>query len=68
MFEIVEAAGEWIVKQAGNELARFGTEASAMAAVSERMRERPSDEPVAFSIRFTGRAVGPPRVQMRISK
>jgi hypothetical protein len=56
MFEIVETMDEWIVRQAGDEIARFDTEASAMNAVAERMRERPSDEPVSFSIRFSGRS------------
>ena len=56
MFEIVQSADEWIVLQAGTEVARFESQTSAMRAVSERMRERPADEPVAFSIRYSGRA------------
>ena len=56
MFEIVETAGKWVVRQEGREVARFHAEEHAMLAVSERMRDHAGDEPVAFSIRFNGRS------------
>ena len=55
MFEIVETAGEWIVRRGGLEVARYEAEAAAMRAVAERMLEEGGDEPVSFSIRYRGR-------------
>lgn len=56
MFEVVEAAGEWIVRHAGKEVARYEAQAAALQAVAQRMREHGgTDHPVAFAIRFAAR-------------
>ena len=56
MYEVVEAAGEWIVRQAGQEVARYDAQAAALQAVAERMRhEGPRDQPVSFGMRFQTR-------------
>lgn len=56
MFEVVEAAGEWIVRQGGLEVARFDAQAAALQAVAERIRlEGASDRPVSFAMRFQSR-------------
>jgi hypothetical protein len=56
MYEVVEAAGEWIVRQAGQEVARFDAQAAALQAVAERMRqESGGDAAVAFAMRFQNR-------------
>lgn len=53
MFEIVESAGEWIVREGGAEVARYEAQAVALRAIAERMREQsPQDQPVAFAIRY----------------
>lgn len=58
MYEVVEAAGEWIVRQAGEEVARYDAQAEALQAVSERMRQQGGggDHPVSFAMRFQARA------------
>lgn len=59
MYEVVEAAGEWIVRQGGRELARFSLQAAALQAVAVRMREElGSDRPASFAMRFESRAPG----------
>jgi hypothetical protein len=56
MYEVVEAAGEWIVRQGGLEVARFDAQATALQAVAERIRqEGPRDRPVSFALRFERR-------------
>jgi hypothetical protein len=56
MYEVVESAGEWIVRQAGREVARFDAQAAALQAVAERMRqESGGDAAVAFAMRFQNR-------------
>jgi hypothetical protein len=57
MYEVVEAAGEWIVRRRGLEVARFDAQAAALQAVAQRMREElEDDQPVSFSMRFQSRA------------
>lgn len=56
MYEVVEAAGEWIVRHAGLEVARYDAQASALRAVAERLRlEGVRDGPVSFAMRFQHR-------------
>jgi hypothetical protein len=56
MYEVVESAGEWIVRHAGREVARFDAQAAALQAVAERMRkESGGDAAVAFAMRFQNR-------------
>jgi len=57
MYEVVEAAGEWIVRQGGQEVARYDAQTAALQAVAERMREEAaSDQPVSFAMRFETRS------------
>lgn len=57
MYEVVEAAGEWIVRKAGLEVARYDVQAAALQAVAQRMRqESGGDAAVAFAMRFQARA------------
>jgi len=56
MYEVIEAAGEWIVRRAGLELARYDAQAAALRAVAERLRqESGGDAPVSFAMRFQSR-------------
>ncbi|CAN7219692.1 hypothetical protein LJR219_000742 [Phenylobacterium sp. LjRoot219] len=56
MYEVVEAAGEWIVRQSGQEVARYDAQAAALQAVAERMRlDGARDRPVSFGMRFQTR-------------
>jgi hypothetical protein len=56
MYEVVEAAGEWIVRQGGLEVARYDAQATALRAVAERIRlEGVRDRVVSFSMRFQSR-------------
>ena len=56
MYEVVEAAGEWIVRQGGLEVARYDAQATALQAVAERIRlEDARDRPVSFGMRFQTR-------------
>jgi len=56
MYEVVEAAGEWIVRQGGREVARYDLQAAALQAVAERMRqEGATDQPVSFAMHFQTR-------------
>lgn len=56
MYEVVEAAGEWIVRQGGLEVARYDAQALALRAVAERIRlEGARDRTVSFAMRFQTR-------------
>jgi hypothetical protein len=56
MYEVVESAGEWIVRQGGREVARFAAQSAALQAVAERLRrESGGDAAVAFAMRFQSR-------------
>jgi hypothetical protein len=56
MYEVVEIADEWVVRRAGLEVARYDAQASALEAVTERLRlEDASDRPVSFAMRFQNR-------------
>ena len=51
-FEIVEQAGEWIVRQEGAELARFDAQAKALQDVAVRMRDADRTKPAALVLRY----------------
>lgn len=54
MYEVVETAGEWIVRHAGLEVARYDAQATALQAVAERLRQEDTrDRPISFSMRFS---------------
>ena len=56
MYEVVEVADEWIVRRAGQEVARYDAQAAALQAVTERLRlEDARDGPVSFAMRFQDR-------------
>ncbi|CAN7577591.1 hypothetical protein LJR225_004309 [Phenylobacterium sp. LjRoot225] len=56
MYEVVEAAGEWIVRQGGLEVARYDAQTAALQAVAERIRsEDARDRTVSFAMRFQSR-------------
>lgn len=53
MYEVVETAGEWIVRHAGLEVARYDAQATALKAVAERLRQETArDRPISFGMRF----------------
>jgi len=53
MYEVVEAAGQWIVRKAGLEVARYDAQAAALRAVAQHLRqESGGDDAVAFAMRF----------------
>jgi hypothetical protein len=57
MYEVVEAAGEWIVRRQGAEIARYAAQEAALRAVAEQMRQdRPERGAVSFAMRFQSRA------------
>lgn len=56
MYEVVESAGEWIVRHAGQEVARYDLQSAALQAVAERLRQETAGEAaVAFAMRFQTR-------------
>jgi hypothetical protein len=57
MYEVVEAAGEWIVRQGGREVARYPAQSAALQAVAERMRKDSApDAPASYAMRFRSRS------------
>jgi hypothetical protein len=57
MYEVVEAADEWIVRHRGLEVGRFPAQSAALQAVSERMRQETAPTgPVSFAMRFRSRS------------
>jgi len=54
-FEVVEDAGEWIVRSEGCELGRFADQEQALHDVAERLREADASAPAALSMRFQSR-------------
>jgi hypothetical protein len=56
MYEVVEAAGEWIVRCAGREMGRYEAQATALQALADHIRqETPSEGPISFAMRFQSR-------------
>jgi hypothetical protein len=56
-FEVIEGAGEWIVRRNGVELARFGEQLAALTHVADRLRGAEGHQ-VSYSLamRYLARA------------
>jgi len=48
-FEVIEGAGEWIVRHDGMELARFDEQPDALADIAERLR-RAEEGQLSYSL------------------
>ena len=56
-YEVVENAGEWIVRRQGVELGRFTAQDEALSDVAERLRSAPEpDGSVSLTVRYQARA------------
>lgn len=55
-FEVVEAAGEWVVSRDGQELARFAAQDEALNDVAVRLRDADAGQPATLSMRYERRA------------
>ena len=56
-FEVIEGVDEWIVRRDGVELARFGEQLEALAAIGERLREATEvQDSYSLAMRFHTRA------------
>lgn len=51
-FEVVEGAGEWIVRQRDRELGRFKDQDKALHAVAERLRGVAGSPQVSLCVRY----------------
>lgn len=54
-FEVVESAGEWIVRREGQELARFAAQDEALNDVAARLREADASQPASLAMRYQRR-------------
>jgi hypothetical protein len=55
-YEVIEGAGEWIVRRGGVELARYEGQDAALAEVSRRLEEAAGqDDRPSFGLRFQAR-------------
>jgi len=54
-FEVVESAGEWIVRCEGQEVARFAAQEEALNDVAARLREADASQPASLSMRYQRR-------------
>lgn len=54
-FEVVESAGEWIVRREGQEVARFAAQDEALNDVAARLREADASQPASLSMRYQRR-------------
>lgn len=55
-FEVVEDAGEWLVRSEGCELGRFADQEGALRDVADRLRDADTSAPASLSVRYKGRA------------
>lgn len=55
-FEVVEMAGEWIVRREGAEVGRFAEQAEALRFVAQTMRGRSSDGAASLAMHFERRS------------
>lgn len=55
-FEVVESAGEWIVRGEDRELGRFADQDAALRDVADRLRAADSSEPASLAMRYENRA------------
>jgi hypothetical protein len=54
-FEIVESAGEWIVRREGEEVARFEGQDQALTHVAGRLREAETLGSASLSVKYEPR-------------
>lgn len=54
-FEVVECAGEWIVRREGQEVARFATQDEALNDVAARLRDADATQPASLAMRYQRR-------------
>jgi hypothetical protein len=55
-YEVVEELGEWIVRNEGGELARYGDQDRALQDVADRLRSADAAEPASLSVRYSRKA------------
>jgi hypothetical protein len=55
-YEVVEDAGEWIVRSEDRELGRFADQDAALHDVAGRMRDADSSTPASLSVRYQSKA------------
>ncbi len=55
-YEVVEEAGEWIVRREGRELGRFADQDEALHDVASRMRDADASTPASLSVRYQSKA------------
>ena len=55
-YEVVEDAGEWIVRSEGCELGRFANQDAALHDVAGRMRNADASTPASLSVRYQPKA------------
>jgi hypothetical protein len=49
-FEVIESLGEWIVRQDGVELARFGEQLEALNDIAERLSDTEESPACSYSL------------------
>ncbi|HEV2530566.1 hypothetical protein [Phenylobacterium sp.] len=55
-YEVIQAAGEWIVQSDGAELARFAEQDQALEHVAARLRDvEPGPDAVSLRVRYEAR-------------
>lgn len=54
--EVIECAGEWIVRSEDHEVGRFADQQKALRAVTERWRGADASELASLSMRYENRA------------
>jgi hypothetical protein len=55
-FEVIEDAGEWVVRRDEVEVARYREQIDALADVAERLRESETTGPYSLAMRYQARA------------
>ena len=55
-YEVIEDAGEWIVRREGCELARFADQNAALHDVASRMRDADATTPASLAVRYQSKA------------
>lgn len=54
-YEVVEDAGEWIVRSGDQELARYRDQDRALTDVADRLRSADRSEPSSLAVRYQAR-------------
>ena len=55
-YEVVEDGSEWIVRRAGQELARFADQDRALSHVAEQLRGADTSNSASLSVRYQARS------------